>query len=146
MWGGQQEPNYEQSPMFGSMAGQHQELIQPSLSLVGCRGRCGALIDQIQFLFVDINTGQYIETPRWGGQGGGEFEFQAPAGQWIDHIHVSHGEHVNSIKLITNQGMESQSFGGNGPNQRDYDVRGKRITGIKCRCGGLVDAVTFMSI
>ena len=72
------------SGQFGGNGGGPFDFVRPTLSLVGVRGKAGASIDQIQFLFVDVNTGQFAETPRWGGNGGGHFEWQAPIGEWID--------------------------------------------------------------
>lgn len=55
------------SQHMGGHGGHHHEFNQPNLCLVGIRGRSGAAIDQLQFLFVDINTGQHIESPPYGG-------------------------------------------------------------------------------
>lgn len=45
------------SQFMGGHTGYQNEFNQPNFCLVGIRGRSGASIDQIQLLFVDINTG-----------------------------------------------------------------------------------------
>ena len=52
--------NYQFSEHFGGHGGHKQEFMRPNLSLVGVKGRCGDSLDAIQFLFVDINTGQHL--------------------------------------------------------------------------------------
>ena len=65
---------FEKSPVFGgdgrNKPHQKYQEMDPNWSLVGVRGRHGASIDQIQFLFVNINTGKFHETGVWGGNGG----------------------------------------------------------------------------
>jgi hypothetical protein len=143
MWGGQQHGNYQKSNHFGGQGGGTAEFAQPNLSLVAVRGRCGAALDQIQFLFVDINSGQYVESPRWGGTGGGEFIYQAPPGQWIDNIEVNSDNFIQGIQFTTNQGDRSKKFGGNAGSRGTFHVQGKRITGVFCRYGALVDGLQF---
>ena len=85
MWGQQGGQSYW-SDYIGGNGGGPKEFIGQNYSLVAVRGRFGAAVDAIQFLFKDINTGQFFETGMWGGSGGGDFIFQAPVGQWIDRI------------------------------------------------------------
>lgn len=87
MWGQQGGQTYW-SDYIGGNGGGPQEFTGQSYSLVGARGKSGASVDCIQFLFKDINTGQFVETGRWGGNGGGDWIFQAPVGQWIDKVIV----------------------------------------------------------
>jgi hypothetical protein len=61
------------SPFYGGNGGGPGEHKGPNFSLIGVRGKAGSAIDRIQFLFVDINTGQCVETPAVGGAGGGPF-------------------------------------------------------------------------
>ena len=117
-----------------------------NLCLVGARGRSGDSIDQVQFLFRDIQTGQFVESGRYGGRGGRAWCYQAPPGQWIDKIWVEYTGFVKSLKFGTNQGAISPEHGGHGPGTGYFDVSGKRITGAIVRCGGLVDALTFLSV
>lgn len=57
MYGGQPQ----ESQHFGGGGGHPNQFTHNSnLSLVGVRGRCGGALDQIQFLFRDINSGQFI--------------------------------------------------------------------------------------
>ena len=81
---GQGQPQLSQC--IGGHGGSHHQFMQPNYSLVAVRGRCGGAIDQVQFLFIDINSGQFHESGRYGGNGGNAFEFQAPPGAWIDRI------------------------------------------------------------
>ena len=64
MWnqGGQQQGGQrKESNHFGGYGGGGVDFTQnPNLSLVGARGKYGELIDNIQFLFVDITTHQYV--------------------------------------------------------------------------------------
>ena len=137
MWqqGGQQggQGIINQGTYFGSHNGHLTDFTQNNnLSLVAVRGRHGALVDQIQFLFIDINTHQYVESPACGGSGGSEFMFQAPPGQWINKIMIRVGACIDAIQFRTNQGVASPSFGGNGGGPGEYETHG-RITGFKAR-------------
>ena len=98
MWGGQggqggfNQPGFNQGQGFnqGFNQGQGFNQIQPSAyyggnggvpgehkgpnySLIGVRGRAGGAVDRLQFLFVDVITGQCVETPGIGGNGGNAF-------------------------------------------------------------------------
>ena len=55
-----QQGNYQFSEHYGGYGDTSEEYLQPNLSLVGVKGHCGTAIDRIQFLFVDINSGQYF--------------------------------------------------------------------------------------
>ena len=80
MWPNEQ-PGRKESIHFGGKGGSAVDFTQNSnLSLMAVRGRQGQFLDQIQFLFEDSNTGQYIESPKCGGKGGSEWMFQAPPG------------------------------------------------------------------
>jgi hypothetical protein len=65
------DQNYQESRLFGGQGGVKDEFIQPNLNLVAVRGKAGDHIDSIQILFMDVKTGNYVETPIWGGKGGG---------------------------------------------------------------------------
>ena len=85
-----------------------------NLSLVAVRGKAGACLDSIQFLFVDTTNGQYVESPRFGGLGGNEFMYQAPPGQWITKVWFNVGGVINGVKFGTKQGEVSDHYGGGG--------------------------------
>lgn len=99
MWG-QQGGNSQGSwsEHFGGHGGGPGEFAQPTFSLVAIRGRCGAMLDQLQCLFIDVTTGQFHQSPVFGGNGGNEFMFQAPQGQWIDKLLLGSGDFVGSIE------------------------------------------------
>jgi len=61
------------SPHYGGNGGGPGEHKGPNFSLIGIRGKAGSCIDKLQLLFVDVNTGQCVETPEFGGNGGGPF-------------------------------------------------------------------------
>ena len=136
MWGqGQQGGNQgfgqlTKSDHFGGMGGAFSDFGQNSnLSLVAVRGGAGSLIDRVQFLFIDINTGQYVESPVYGGQGGAPFMYQAPPGQYITDIWVTHGALVNRLRFGTNQGVTSDTYGNDDANHGHFHTNG-RITGV----------------
>ncbi len=56
------------------------------------------MLDQLQCLFIDVTTGQFHQSPVFGGNGGNEFMFQAPQGQWIDKLLLGSGDFVGSIE------------------------------------------------
>lgn len=113
--------------------------------MVAVRGRSGAAVDHLQFLFVDVNTGQYVESQRFGGGGGSEFLYQAPPGQYINKVYASYGNTLNLISFETNLGDKSRQFGQPGPRQGQFIVQGKRITGVRVRYGNLIDKVQFLA-
>jgi hypothetical protein len=87
------------SQQYGQNGGHTPYLVQnQNYSLVGVRGRFGDVLDSIQFLFIDITTGQYHESPKLGGNGG-EFPFnwQCTMGQWIDKVHIRCGGLVDAL-------------------------------------------------
>ena len=102
-------------------------------------------MDQIQFLFRDINTGHFIESGRYGGNGGRPWAYQAPPGQWIDKIWVGTSNYVTSIKFGTNQGTMSNEYGRHGQRTHYFDVSGRRIAGTTVRAGALIDALQFLA-
>ena len=135
------------SQRFGGGGGSEHHFVQSmNLCLVGVKGRSGDSIDQIQFLFRDITTGQFMESRAYGGRGGRPWCYQAPPGQWIDKIWFQQTAFLKSVKFGTNLGVVSNEYGSNGHRSGYYDVSGRRITGVITRCGGLVDAVTFLSV
>ena len=89
------------SDCIGGHGGSQHQFMQPTYSLIGVRGKCGGLIDNIQFLFVDINTGQFAESGRYGGNGGNHFEYIAPHGAWIDSVKVtsSNNNMISSLEF-----------------------------------------------
>lgn len=96
MWG-QQGNNYWSEHFGGHGGAGPTEFGQPSFSLVAIRGRAGAMLDQLQCLFIDTNSGQFHESPTFGGNGGNAFVYQAPQGQWIDCIRIGSGQYIGSI-------------------------------------------------
>ena len=105
MYGGQPQ----QSQLYGGNGGHMNEFTHNyNLCLVGVRGRSGANLDQLQFLFRDITTGQFIESGRYGGNGGSAWIYQAPEGQWIDKVWVEYHGLACSLKFGTNAGMQSR--------------------------------------
>ncbi|MCB0369468.1 MAG: hypothetical protein KDD45_08470 [Bdellovibrionales bacterium] len=82
---------------MGGNGGTPYEFVKPNLSLVGARGRKGAALDAIQFLFIDIDSGQFVESEGKGGKGGTEWMFVSPPGQWITKIVLSHDKIIQSI-------------------------------------------------
>ena len=110
-------------------------------------GLLSSAIDSLQFLFVDVNNGQYVETPKYGGNGGAnELFYQAPPGQYINKVNVVHGALVNQISFESNLGDKSRHFG-NEPaaKQGQFIAQGKRITGVRVSCGTLIDKVQFLA-
>ena len=91
--------NIQWSDQMGGNGGSPGQFIRDNLCLVGVRGRTGAAVDQLQFLFIDINTGQHCETQAWGGNGGRPFTYQAPQGQWIDKVTCNFSQYLNSIEF-----------------------------------------------
>ena len=89
MWGNNAQPYW--SEHFGGQGGIRAEYAHPNYSLVALRGKAGALLDQLQCLFIDVTTGEVHESPRFGGDGGNGFLYQAPQGQWIDCIRMGSG-------------------------------------------------------
>ena len=90
--------NVQCSQPVGGHGGHPHEFMQPTYSLVAIRGGAGAALDSIQCLFKDINSGQFVESPRWGGGGGNQYEYQAPPGAWIDRVFITtRGNVVASI-------------------------------------------------
>jgi len=61
------------SAYYGGNGGAPGEHKGPNYSLIGVRGRAGGAVDRLQFLFVDVITGQCVETPGIGGNGGNAF-------------------------------------------------------------------------
>ena len=149
MWGRHQggQGQYQESQRFGGNGGNPQEFIRPNLSLVAVRGRCGSLIDSLQFLFVDVTNGQYVESPKFGGNGGAnEIFYQAPPGQYIDKVYTVHGDLLNQIRFETNQGDRSRNFGSEwAAHQGQFVAQGKRITGVRVGAGSLIDRVQFLA-
>jgi hypothetical protein len=99
MWGNQGFNQPVKSPWYGGLGGVPGEFKGPNYSLIAVRGRNGSLVDNLQFLFVDIHTGQCVETPVLGGKGGSKFEFQCLPGEWISKIHLATGQYLTSIKF-----------------------------------------------
>lgn len=131
------------SQIIGGNGGGPGEFTGPNYSLIGVRGKAGDAVDRLQFLFVDISTGQCVESPILGGAGGAPFEFVAPAGQWIDKIRTKSGNYLLSLTFETNAGVSSPKIG-NGAGKEDFiNLSGKRITGVKWRSGSLVDNLQF---
>ena len=59
--GGQQMQPMQWSEWAGGQGGNPTDFSgNPNLCLVAVRGRCGELVDNLQFLFLDVNTGQYV--------------------------------------------------------------------------------------
>ena len=131
------------SQHMGGHGGGPFEFVQPNLCLVGIRGKAGASIDQLQFLFIDINSGRHVESPPFGGNGGNHFCWQAPEGEWIDEIKMEWNEFCQSIEAKSNGGSRSRRFGGRGHHRGHFDVQGRRITGVSGKAGALVDGITF---
>lgn len=147
MWGQGQGQGFNQgltwSQTFGGNGGGPAEFAGPNYSLIAARGKGGGSMDSVQFLFVDVTTGQCVETPRWGGLGGGDWAFQAPPGQWIDKIYVISNNLVNALTFETNMGVRSAKFGGTNGQQGQLVATGKRISGVRVRCGTLIDQISF---
>ena len=138
--------NVQSSQPVGGNGGVAHEFGQPNYSLVAIRGRCGGAIDALQCLFVDINTGQFVESGRYGGNGGGDFEYPAPPGAWIDCIRcTTRSNVVASIQVQSSNGDMSREFGDskNPQGQGECNAKGGRICGLKVRCGSLLDNVSF---
>jgi hypothetical protein len=114
---------------------------------VAVRGRCGSVIDSLQFLFVDVSNGQYVESPKIGGPGGAnEIFYQAPPGQYIDKVYAVHGSLLTQIRFESNQGDRSKNFGSDGAEHSgQFVVQGKRITGFRARCGAVMDSIQFLA-
>jgi hypothetical protein len=102
------------SHICGGVGGQVFEFVNQKLLLVGVRGRAGANIDQLQFLFVDPHTGHFQSTPEVGGNGGHPFAVECPPGQWISKINVWAGTMITALQFETNTGMKTEKFGGKG--------------------------------
>lgn len=89
----------------GGSSGKPFEFVNQKLALIGVKGKAGALVDQLQFLFVDPQTGQFQTTPVVGGHGGADFSIECPPGQFISKIHVWSGAKVDAVQFVTNTGM-----------------------------------------
>ena len=58
------------SPIYGGSEGESFMFGDDRLALIGVKGRAGDLVNQLQFLFVDLENGQFHSTPPVGGGGG----------------------------------------------------------------------------
>ena len=66
----QQMQQMQWSEWVGGQGGEPTDFSgNPNLCLVAVRGRCAQLVDNLQFLFLNVNTGQYIESPVCGRNG-----------------------------------------------------------------------------
>ena len=134
--GPQQMQQMQWSEWVGGQGGYPTDFSgNPNLCLVAVRGRCAQLVDNLQFLFLNINTGQYVESPVCGKNGGSEFIYQAPAGQWIDQVITYNNEYLQAVEFVTNAGDRSPKFGKKASNRKDHNMKGRRITGVRIRSG-----------
>ena len=96
---------------------------------------------------MDINSGHYIESPVIGGNGGHEFMYQAPPGQWIDTVRVGFGKVIENIEFETNAGEKSARYGGgSSKNRESFSVKGRRISAVKSSYGDMVDHLYFGAV
>ena len=131
---------------YGGKGGHSFVFSDNSFSLIRVRGKCGAMVDQLQFTFVNIHTGIKHQSEAYGGEGGGYFDWQVPQGEWITTIYIMSGTMVDAIAFRTNTGRESEWFGGNGGIQHVISTNGKRIAGVAGRCGARIDSLSFLLV
>ena len=119
------------SKICGGYEGKAFEFVNQKFVLIGVKGCAGQLVDNLQFLFVDPQTGQFQSTPHIGGHGGHPFSIECQPGTFITKIHVWSGEKVDALQFVTNTGLETAKFGGNGGSRNNIDAKGKHFCGVK---------------
>ena len=71
------------------------------------------------------------------------FNVNCPPGQWISKIYVWSNKFIDAIQFQTNMGQKTAKFGGPGGSLKIIDATGKRICGVKGRCGAWMDQLCF---
>jgi hypothetical protein len=102
------------SRIYGGNSGQPFEFFDQKWLLIGVKGRAGANIDQLQFMFVDPQTGQFQSTPEVGGHGGHPFVVECPPWQFISKIYVWSSSMLDALQFETSGGIKTEKFGGKG--------------------------------
>ena len=131
------------STMCGGFDGTPFEFVNQKYILIGVKGSSGTVVDKLQFLFVDPQTGQFQCTPEVGGHGGQPFSIECPQGTFITKIHIWSGALVDSIQFVTNTGMETARFGGKGGDRHVIDAKGKHFCGVKGLSKDVINQVCF---
>ena len=131
------------SHICGGVDGKPFEFVNQRFVLVGVKGHAGTLVDKMQFLFVDPQTGQFQSTPEIGGHGGQPFSIECPSGTYITKIHVWSGSAVDAVQFVTNTGMESAKFGGKGGDRHVIDSKGKHFCGVKGLAKEVITQICF---
>lgn len=106
--------NFKQTPRMGGNDGIVMNFKNnKNLVLIGARGSYTWWLDQIQFKFLDVNTGRIVWTPTCGnGSGNNKWSYEAPGDSWVSSIWLKTGQYVDKIKFGLNRGRESNYFGG----------------------------------
>jgi hypothetical protein len=74
--------------------------------------RSGLEVDNLQLLISDGVTERYTEAV--GGTGGSEYSWQVPEGEHVTQIEIRSGYRIDSLTFITNKGIKSPKYGGDG--------------------------------
>jgi hypothetical protein len=128
----------------GGAEGTSFEYHNEDYCLVGVKGRAGQYINELQFLFsVHKGEASYQRSPTVGGDGGQQFLFETPAGEWIEKVHIWYGDKVEALQFETNGGKISEKFGGPGGKEHITGTPGKVITGVKGRSAVCIDQICF---
>ena len=75
-------------------------------------GRDGFFVDRIKVR--DVFGGQEESSPSIGGEGKNPYTWTVPEGQYIAKIEYRQGNRLDGITFVTNTGVRSPQFGGNG--------------------------------
>lgn len=103
----------------------------------------GSGIDNLQILLSDGVKNVY--TPSIGGTGGDRAVWDVPKGQWVQQIEYRSSDEVYSLTFITNAGVKSPHFGGNGGLYFLVTFpEGYRILGFYGRQGSRIDQLGFI--
>jgi len=104
--------------------------------IIAVNVKCGQYLDGIQFIYQNIQ-GQYH-----GGQGGNFITFHLRQNERIVQVNYKAGGWIDGIQFVTNFGLTSQWFGGQGGTQGSL-LCGQGICNLKGSAAQYVDSLQF---
>ena len=109
------EATSQKTPLFGtnkigSAFGWESTLENADIREVS--GRKGWYIDQIKVRTQDGSKEE--SSPSFGGNGGGEYKWVVPEGEYIAKIEYRQGSWLDGVTFVTSKGNRSPQFGGHG--------------------------------